>query len=94
VSGNGLFDLVREMQDPPMMILLRESQSAHEGVRHVAGVIVASIRKPVPLPALCGFIRTALASIARLSDAERPVLAPLTGVARPSIRSGRQLTAR
>ncbi len=93
-TGNALFDLLRVMPAPPMMILLRESKPAHEGVRHVAGVIVVSIRRPVPLPALCAFIRTALAAMARLSDAERPLPALPGDVARAGYPGEGQITAR
>lgn len=65
-TGVALFHPLRNMREPPMVILLRDGASTRDEVHYVDGLIVASIGTPVPMAALCEFVRSALSINARL----------------------------
>lgn len=65
-TGISLFHPLRNMREPPMVILLRDGTSTRDEVHYVDGLIVASIGMPVPMAGLCEFVRSALSINARL----------------------------
>jgi hypothetical protein len=83
-TGIGLFHPLRSMKEPPMLILLSESKSAADEVRELNGLIVASIRTPVPMAPLCKFVGTALSIAARLDASNVPPAAQV--VVHPAAR--------
>jgi hypothetical protein len=75
-TGVALFNPLRAMREPPMVILLQEGSAGRDEVHQIDELIVASIRMPVPMPGLCAFIRTALSIIAKL---DAPALSRMVG---------------
>jgi hypothetical protein len=69
-TGVSMFYPLRSLKEPPMVIVLSGSASAKDEVHYVDRLIIASIRAPVRMAALCQFIRTALIITARLDDPE------------------------
>jgi hypothetical protein len=67
-TGMALFHPLRNMREPPMVILLRDASPSptRDEVHYVDGLIVASIGTPVPMAGLCEFVRSALSINARL----------------------------
>ncbi|TXL74257.1 hypothetical protein FHP25_17355 [Vineibacter terrae] len=69
-AGVSMFYPLRSLKEPPMVIVLSSSASAKDEVHYIDRLIIASIRAPVRMAALCQFIRTALTINARLDDPE------------------------
>jgi len=67
-TGIAMFYPLRHMKEPPMIVMLSNSQSSKDEVHYDDRLIVASIRTPVQMASLCRFISAALTITARLDD--------------------------
>ena len=66
--GMAMFYPLRHMKEPPMIVMMSDSQSSKDEVHYDDRLIVASIRTPVQMASLCRFIGTAMQITARLDD--------------------------
>jgi DNA-binding NarL/FixJ family response regulator len=57
---------VRELPEPPMIVVLSEDPQAHDDVYFDGRTVIALVRAPVRMPALSRFISTALQIATRL----------------------------
>jgi FixJ family two-component response regulator len=69
-SGIAMFHPLRNMKEPPMIVVLSGDKSVKDEVHYEDRLIVTSIRTPVQMAALCRFISAALTITARLDDPE------------------------
>lgn len=94
-AGIAMFYPLRNMKEPPMIVVLSDSPSAKDAVHYEDRLIVTSIGSPVQMAALCRFIAAALDITARLDDPQDSDAATLLvhpAVERfvdPAVRAGR-----
>jgi hypothetical protein len=69
-TGMAMFYPLRHMKEPPMIVMLSDREAQKDEVHCDDRLIVASIRTPVEMAALCRFIGTAMTITARLDDPE------------------------
>ncbi|HJQ55941.1 MAG TPA: hypothetical protein VJ890_03490 [Vineibacter sp.] len=67
-AGIAMFYPLRNLEQPPTIVLLANGPDAKDQVYWDDGLIVAAVRTPVQLAALAKFISTALSITARLDD--------------------------
>jgi hypothetical protein len=69
-TGMALFHPLRHMKSPPMIVVVSDAKASKDEVHYEDRLIVASIRTPPQMAALCKFIAAALTITSRLDDPE------------------------
>lgn len=69
-AGMALFHPLRYMKSPPMLVVVSDAKSSKDEIHYEDRLIVASIRTPPQMAALCKFISAAMTITSRLDDPE------------------------
>jgi hypothetical protein len=68
--GMSLFHPLRYMKTPPMLVMVSNAKASRDEIHYEDRLIVASIRTPPQMAALCKFIAAAMTITGRLDDPE------------------------
>ncbi|MCW5746910.1 MAG: hypothetical protein KIT36_12020 [Alphaproteobacteria bacterium] len=71
-DGIAFCHAVRELPEPPMIVVLSEDPTVNDDVYFDGLTVIALVRAPVRMAALSRFISTALQVTARLDNKDRP----------------------